>query len=191
MKKIGLTGGIGVGKTYVSNIFEQMGIPIFNSDEQAKRCMVEDVNLIDDVKLAFGENMYLRGILQKEVLANIVFKNSNALTKLNALVHPIVKKKFEDWCNMQSTSLVIKEAAILFESDSHLDLDAVICVSAPESLRIARLKKRDGCSDMDLKNRMKKQMNQVQKEELADFVIINDEETLLLPQIVNFLKEME
>tara|TARA_B100000768_G_C11161861_1_gene324895 strand:+ start:182 stop:757 length:576 start_codon:yes stop_codon:yes gene_type:complete len=191
MKKIGLTGGIGVGKTYVSKIFEQMGIPIFNSDEQAKRCMVEDVNLIDDVKLAFGENMYLRGILQKEVLANIVFKNSNALTKLNALVHPIVKKKFEDWCNMQSTSLVIKEAAILFESDSHLDLDAVICVSAPESLRIARLKKRDGCSDMDLKNRMKKQMNQVQKEELADFVIINDEETLLLPQIVNFLKEME
>jgi dephospho-CoA kinase len=153
--------------------------------------MVEDVNLIDDVKLAFGENIYLRGILQKEVLANIVFKNSNALTKLNALVHPIVKKKFEDWCNMQSTSLVIKEAAILFESDSHLDLDAVICVSAPESLRIARLKKRDGCSDMDLKNRMKKQMNQVQKEELADFVIINDEEKLLLPQIVNFLKEME
>ena len=191
MKKIGLTGGIGVGKTYVSKIFEQMGIPIFNSDEQAKRCMVEDVNLIDDVKLAFGENIYLRGILQKEVLANIVFKNSNALTKLNALVHPIVKKKFEDWCNMQSTSLVIKEAAILFESDSHLDLDAVICVSAPESLRIARLKKRDGCSDMDLKNRMKKQMNQVQKEELADFVIINDEEKLLLPQIVNFLKEME
>ena len=191
MKKIGLTGGIGVGKTYVSKIFEQMGIPIFNSDEQAKRCMVEDVNLIDDVKLAFGENMYSRGILQKEVLANIVFKNSNALTKLNALVHPIVKKKFEDWCNMQSTSLVIKEAAILFESDSHLDLDAVICVSAPESLRITRLKKRDGCSDMDLKNRMKKQMNQVQKEELADFVIINDEETLLLPQIVNFLKEME
>tara|TARA_B100000767_G_scaffold152724_1_gene143666 strand:- start:655 stop:1230 length:576 start_codon:yes stop_codon:yes gene_type:complete len=191
MKKIGLTGGIGVGKTYVSKIFEQMGIPIFNSDEQAKRCMVEDVNLIDDVKLTFGENIYLRGILQKEVLANIVFKNSNALTKLNALVHPIVKKKFEDWCNMQSTSLVIKEAAILFESDSHLDLDAVICVSAPESLRIARLKKRDGCSDMDLKNRMKKQMNQVQKEELADFVIINDEETLLLPQIVNFLKEME
>ena len=191
MKKIGLTGGIGVGKTYVSKIFEQMGIPIFNSDEQAKRCMVEDVNLIDDVKLTFGENIYLRGILQKEVLANIVFKNSNALTKLNALVHPIVKKKFEDWCNMQSTSLVIKEAAILFESDSHLDLDAVICVSAPESLRITRLKKRDGCSDMDLKNRMKKQMNQVQKEELADFVIINDEETLLLPQIVNFLKEME
>ena len=191
MKKIGLTGGIGVGKTYVSKIFEQMGIPIFNSDEQAKRCMVEDVNLIDDVKLTFGENIYLRGILQKEVLANIVFKNSNALTKLNALVHPIVKKKFEDWCNMQSTSLVIKEAAILFESDSHLDLDAVICVSAPESLRIARLKKRDGCSDMDLKNRMKKQMHQVQKEELADFVIINDEETLLLPQIVNFLKEME
>ena len=191
MKKIGLTGGIGVGKTYVSEVFRQMGIPVFNSDEQAKICMVEDVNLRDAVKVAFGENMYIKGVLQNEALAKIVFKNTNALAKLNALVHPIVKQKFEDWCNMKSTSMVIKEAAILFESDSHLGLDAVICVSAPESLRIARLKKRDGCSYEDIKNRMKKQMHQVQKEELSDFVIINNEEKLLLPQLVNFIKEME
>ena len=191
MKKIGLTGGIGVGKTYVSKIFQKMGIPIFNADEQAKICMVEDVNLKDAVKLAFGENMYLKGVLQNEALAKIVFKNNTALAKLNALVHPIVKQKFEDWCNVKSTSIVIKESAILFESDSHLGLDAVICVSAPESLRIARLKERDGCSHEDIKNRMKKQMHQVQKEELADFVIINNEEKLLLPQLVNFIKEME
>ncbi len=191
MKKIGLTGGIGVGKTYVSKIFKQMGIPVFNADEQAKICMVEDVNLKDAVKLAFGENMYLKGVLQNEALAKIVFKNNTALAKLNALVHPIVKQKFEDWCNVKSTLMVIKESAILFESDSHLGLDAVICVSAPESLRIARLKERDGCSHEDIKNRMKKQMYQVQKEELADFVIINNEEKLLLPQLVNFIKEME
>jgi dephospho-CoA kinase len=191
MIKIGLTGGIGVGKTYVSKIFKQMGIPVFNADEQAKICMVEDVNLKDAVKLAFGENMYLKGVLQNEALAKIVFKNNTALAKLNALVHPIVKQKFEDWCNVKSTLMVIKESAILFESDSHLGLDAVICVSAPESLRIARLKERDGCSHEDIKNRMKKQMYQVQKEELADFVIINNEEKLLLPQLVNFIKEME
>ena len=129
MKKIGLTGGIGVGKTYVSKIFQKMGIPIFNADEQAKKCMVDDANLKAAVQLAFGENMYLKGVLQKEALAKIVFNNTEALAELNALVHPIVKQKFEDWCSLQSTSMVIKEAAILFESDAHLGLDSVVCVS--------------------------------------------------------------
>jgi dephospho-CoA kinase len=181
MKKIGLTGGIGVGKTYVSKIFEQMGIPIFNSDEQAKRCMVEDVNLIDDVKLAFGENIYLRGILQKEVLANIVFKNSNALTKLNALVHPIVKKKFEDWCNMQSTSLVIKEAAILFETGGDKNCNITILVRSPLETRISRVMKRDNISREKLMKRINNQWDDKLKIPLADFVInnINWENTLI------------
>ena len=190
MKKIGLTGGIGAGKTYVSKIFQKMGIPIFNADEQAKKCMVEDSSLKAAVQLAFGESMYLKGVLQKDALANIVFNNTEALGKLNALVHPIVKQKFEDWCTQQSTSIVIKEAAILFESDAHLGLDAVVCVSAPESLRIARVKKRDGCSYDEIIDRMKKQMPQAEKEVLADFVIVNNEEQLLLPQLVNILKEM-
>lgn len=190
MKKIGLTGGIGAGKTYVSKIFQQMGIPIFNADEQAKKCMVEDANLKAAVQLAFGESMYLKGVLQKDALAKIVFNNTEALAKLSALVHPIVKQKFEDWCTLQSASMVIKEAAILFESDAHLGLDAVVCVSAPESLRIARVKKRDGCSYDEIIDRMKKQMPQAEKEVLADFVIVNNEEQLLLPQLVNILKEM-
>tara|TARA_B110000093_G_scaffold116156_1_gene124429 strand:- start:203 stop:502 length:300 start_codon:yes stop_codon:yes gene_type:complete len=99
MKKIGLTGGIGVGKTYVSKIFQKMGIPIFNADEQAKKCMIDDANLKAAVQLAFGEHMYLKGVLQKEELAKIVFNNTKTLAKLNALVHPIVKQKFEDWCS--------------------------------------------------------------------------------------------
>ena len=191
MKKIGLTGGIGVGKTYVSKIFQQMGIPIFNADEQAKKCMVDDANLKEAVQLAFGENMYLKGVLQKEALAKIVFKNNEALAKLNSLVHPIVKQKFEDWCSEKSTSIVIKEAAILFESGAHLGLDAVVCVSAPESLRIERVNKRDGYSYYEIIDRMKKQMPQAEKEELADFIIVNNEEQLLLPQLVKILKEME
>ena len=191
MKKIGLTGGIGVGKTYVSKIFKQMGIPIFNADEQAKKCMVEDSSLKAAVQLAFGESMYLKGVLQKDALANIVFNNTEALGKLNALVHPIVKQKFEDWCTQQSTSIVIKEAAILFESDAHLGLDAVVCVSAPEKLRITRVQKRDGSSVEQIESRMSKQMSQAEKEELADFLIVNNEVQLLLPQVLAIIKEME
>ena len=191
MKKIGLTGGIGAGKTYVSKIFQQMGIPIFNSDEQAKKCMVEDANLKADVQLAFGESMYLKGVLQKDALAKIVFNNTEALAKLSALVHPIVKQKFEDWCTQQSTSLVIKEAAILFESGAHLGLDAVVCVSAPENLRIERVKKRDGSSVAQIQSRMSKQMSQAEKEELADFLIVNDQVQLLLPQVLTIITEME
>ena len=191
MKKIGLTGGIGVGKTYVSKIFQKMGIPIFNADEQAKKCMVDDANLKAAVQLAFGENMYLKGVLQKEELAKIVFNNTEALAKLNALVHPIVKQKFEDWCSLQSTSMVIKEAAILFESDAHLALDAVVCVSAPENLRISRVQKRDGNSVEQIQSRMSKQMPQTEKEELADFLIVNDQVQLLLPQVLAIITEME
>jgi len=191
MKKIGLTGGIGAGKTYVSKIFQQMGIPIFNADEQAKKCMVEDSSLKAAVQLAFGESMYLKGVLQKDALANIVFNNTEALGKLNALVHPIVKQKFEDWCTQQSTSIVIKEAAILFESGAHLGLDAVVCVSAPENLRIERVKKRDGSSVAQIQSRMSKQMSQAEKEELADFLIVNDQVQLLLPQVLTIITEME
>ena len=191
MKKIGLTGGIGAGKTYVSKIFQKMGIPIFNADEQAKKCMVEDSSLKAAVQLAFGESMYLKGVLQKDALANIVFNNTEALGKLNALVHPIVKQKFEDWCTQQSTSIVIKEAAILFESDAHLGLDAVVCVSAPETLRIERVQKRDGISVEQIERRMSKQMPQAEKEELADFLIINDQVQLLLPQVLAIITEME
>ena len=191
MKKIGLTGGIGVGKTYVSKIFQKMGIPIFNADEQAKKCMVDDANLKAAVQLAFGENMYLKGVLQKDALAKIVFNNTEALAELNALVHPIVKQKFEDWCSLQSTSMVIKEAAILFESDAHLALDAVVCVSAPENLRISRVQKRDGNSVEQIQSRMSKQMPQTEKEELADFLIVNDQVQLLLPQVLAIIKEME
>jgi dephospho-CoA kinase len=191
MKKIGLTGGIGVGKTYVSKIFQKMGIPIFNADEQAKKCMVDDANLKAAVQLAFGENMYLKGVLQKEELAKIVFNNTEALAKLNALVHPIVKQKFEDWCSLQSTSMVIKEAAILFESDAHLGLDTVVCVSSPENLRTERVQKRDGSSVEQIQSRMSKQMPQAEKEELADFLIVNDQVQLLLPQVLAIITEME
>lgn len=191
MKKLGLTGGIGVGKTYVSKVFQQMGIPVFNADVEAKNCMTEDKGLMQNVKNSFGENIYDNGVLQKEKLAKIVFNNNERLAELNALVHPVVKQRFEGWCTEQTAELVIKEAAILFESDAHLGLDAVICVSAAEKVRIERVQTRDGSSVTDIKSRMDKQMPQSKKEELADFVIVNDGKQLLLPQLIKILKEME
>ena len=191
MKKLGLTGGIGVGKTYVSKVFQQMGIPVFNADVEAKNCMTEDKELMQNVKTSFGENMYDNGVLQKEKLAKIVFNNSERLAELNTLVHPLVKQRFEEWCTQQTAELVVKEAAILFESDSHLGLDAVICVSATEKLRIERVHNRDGSSFAEIKSRIDKQMPQSKKEELADFVVVNDGEQLLLPQLIKVLKEME
>ena len=191
MKKLGLTGGIGVGKTYVSKVFQQMGIPVFNADVEAKNCMTEDKELMQNVKTSFGENMYDNGVLQKEKLAKIVFNNSERLVELNTLVHPLVKQRFEEWCTQQTAELVVKEAAILFESDSHLGLDAVICVSATEKLRIERVHNRDGSSFVEIKSRIDKQMPQSKKEELADFVVVNDGEQLLLPQLIKVLKEME
>ncbi|MBT3622432.1 dephospho-CoA kinase [Flavobacteriales bacterium] len=191
MKKIGLTGGIGVGKTFVAELFQQLGVPVFNADIEAKKCMVEDEKLVSAVQLAFGESIYMNAVLQKEELAKIVFNNEVDLAKLNALVHPVVKQKFEDWCENQSSELVIKEAAILFESDAHIGLDAVICVSAIQELRIVRVQKRDGSSVEEVKSRINKQMPQAEKEELADFIIVNDGEKLLLPQVLKVLKEME
>ena len=191
MKRIGLTGGIGVGKTYVAEIFQQMGIPVFNADIEAKKCLVEDSELIAAVQSIFGENIYNNGTLQKEELAKIVFNNNEKLAELNTLVHPVVKQRFEDWCKKQTTAIVIKEAAILFESNTHIGLDAVVCINANDQLRISRVKKRDGYSDEEIKNRMNKQIPQAEKEELSDFIIVNNEEQLLLPQLVKVLKEME
>ena len=191
MKKLGLTGGIGVGKTYVSKVFQQIGIPVFNADVEAKNCMAEDKGLMQKVKASFGENIYDNGVLQKAKLAKIVFNNSERLVELNALVHPVLKQKFEDWCKNQTTAIIMKEAAILFESDAHLGLDAVICVSATEKVRIERVQKRDGSSVTDIKSRIDKQMPQSKKEEMADFVIVNDGKQLLLPQLIKVLKEME
>ena len=191
MKKIGLTGGIGSGKTYVSKIFQNLGYPVFNADIQAKKCLAEDKDLIKKIKNNFGSAIYKAGELQKKELANIVFNNIQKLDQLNKLVHPVVKKRFSDWYKKKNASLVIKEAAILFESDSHFGLDAIICISCPEAIRIERVVKRDQISKDEILNRINKQMPQIKKEKLSNYVIANDGSQLLLPQIVNILKEIE
>lgn len=188
MKKIGITGGIGSGKTYISNIFKSLGIPLFNSDIEAKTLMNSSKKLVSQIKKEFGEDIYTNENFNKEKLSSIVFSNSDKLQKLNSLVHPIVKEEFNNWCKKQTSPFLIKEAAILFESKSHLGLDAVICVSAPLELKIKRLFKRDNFSEMEIKKRIDNQISQDEKEKLSDYIILNDEKELLLPQIIKLHK---
>ena len=190
MKKIGITGGIGSGKTYIASVFQSFRIPIFNADIQAKKVMTSSRKLIKVVKEEFGNDIYKDSDLNKEKLASIVFSNSDKLQKLNSLVHPIVKEEFNNWYMKQTSPYVIKEAAILFESNSHIGLDAVICVSAPLDLRIKRLLNRDDYSENEIKKRIDNQISQEKKEKLSDYIIVNDEKELLLPTIIKIHKEL-
>ena len=190
MKKIGITGGIGSGKTYVAAVFQSLGIPIFYADIQAKKLMISSEKLIKLVKEEFGNDIYKDADFNKETLASIIFSNSDKLQKLNSLVHPIVKEEFNTWCKRQTSPYVIKEAAILFESKSYLGLDAVICVSAPLELRKKRLFNRDNYTEKEMQNRIENQITQEDKEKLSDYIIVNDEKDLLLPQIIKIHKEL-
>lgn len=188
MKKIGITGGIGSGKTYISKVFTSLGIPVFNADVESKKLMITSKKLMDLVKSEFGENIYVNGNLNKEKLASIVFYDKSKLQKLNSLVHPIVKAEFEHWCTKQTSPYVIKEAAILFESKANIGLDAVICVSAPLELRIKRSMERDNSTEKEIKNRIENQISQEEKENLSDYIIVNDEKEMLLSQIIKLHK---
>jgi len=192
MKKIGITGGIGSGKTYVSKIFSCLGIPVFNSDIEAKKLMNSSKKLMKLLKEEFGHDIYCKDQeLEKEKLADIVFSNSDKLKKLNSFVHPIVKQSFNNWCKLQKSTYVIKETAIIFESNSHLELDVIICVSAPLELRMKRLLKRDNYSIKEIRKRIESQSSQRKKEDLSDYIIINNEKKLLLPQIINIHKSLK
>ena len=188
--RIGLTGGIGSGKTFISAIFTKLGIPVFNADVQAKKCMESDPILNQRIQNIFGDEVYKNGIIQKEILAKIIFNNNQKLEELNQLVHPFVKKNFNYWCDDQSSNIIIKEAAILFESGSHLALDKVICVLSPIETRIKRVIDRDNISREQVLARVDSQMSQDEKEKLSDFIIINDGVDLLLPQIIKIITQI-
>ena len=185
MIKIGITGGLGSGKSTVCKVFKVLGIPVFNADEEARRLMQEDKNLVEKIKELFGEEAYLNNKLNRAKLAAMVFENKDLLQKLNALVHPAVGKEFIRWAAKQTDQpYVIKEAAILFESNAHRGLDYVITVSAPEKLRIERIMQRDGVSEEQVKQRMQNQWPERKKVQLADFVVVNDDKKMVLPQVM-------
>jgi dephospho-CoA kinase len=190
MLKIGLTGNIGSGKTTVSKIFEVLGIPVFYADEAAKSVMVNDRQLIRELKSEFGETSYFPdGSLNRKHIASIVFDNDAALTRLNSIVHPATFRAFDAWvADVKDVPYVVKEAALLFESDSYKLCDQTIMVQAPFEMRIQRVMQRDGLSRDEIERREVHQIDGEKKALLADHIIINDDSQLVIPQVLKLHK---
>jgi dephospho-CoA kinase len=184
MIKIGLTGGIGSGKSTVAKIFETLGIPVYYADDAAKRIMNENLQLREAIQQQFGKDAYTDDVLNRAYLAKVVFGNEEKLALLNELVHPLTIKDSEDWMAAQTTPYAIKEAALIFESDVWKGLDKVIGVSSPYELRLQRAMKRDGISQEAVQARMSKQMNEEEKMKRCDFLLYNNETQLLIPQVL-------
>ena len=147
MKRIGLTGNIGSGKTIIASCFEVLNIPVFNADNVAKLQMNKDVNLKQSLIAEFGKEVFLNNELNRKYLSKLAFNDDLVLKRLNALVHPVIQEAFEKWSIQQSGAYIIKEAAILFESNTYQSLDAIICISCPEEIRLKRILNRDDFTD--------------------------------------------
>ena len=173
MKIVGLTGGIGSGKSVILEVFSSYGVPCYQADNRAKELMQKSPELIRQIKVLFGEDIYQDKKLNRSKLADIVFGDKKKLKSLNALVHPLVNKDFQFFLNQQNTAYVIKEAAILFETGVAKDCDETILVTAPEKLRIQRVMKRDKINAEHIKSRMSHQWSDEKKIPLANYVINN------------------
>ncbi len=183
MLKIGLTGGVGSGKTTVSKIFASLGVPVFYADDIAKKIMNEDHLLKQEIINLFGEEAYTNTLNRKHI-AEIVFKDAFKLEQLNALIHPRTIAAANQWMQQQTTPYIIKEAALMFEAGAATNLDYVIGVYAPQYLRIQRVMKRDKFTRAQVLERINNQIDETIKMKLCDFVITNDEQQAVLPQVI-------
>jgi len=190
MLKVGLTGGIGAGKSIVASIFRLLNVPVYDADTAAKNLMNQDEALKEKIIQNFGSSAYLNGSLNRPYISAQVFSNKEKLELLNSLVHPATIKDANKWFEKQQSPYVIKEAALLFESGTAADLDYVIGVTAPEAMRIKRAMNRDNATREQIKERMKNQMEESIKMKLCDYIIHNDERVLILPQILQIHKAL-
>lgn len=190
MLRIGLTGGIGSGKTTIAKIFEVLGIPVYYADVEAKRIMNEDTELRASIIKEFGESAYSEGKLNRAYISSIVFSNNYKLELLNSLVHPATIRDADSWMQKQDAPYVIKEAALLFESGAAEHLDQIIGVFAPVSLRIKRVMDRDNVQREEVIKRMNYQVNDSIKMKLCDFVIVNDEQSSVMEQVLKIHEEL-
>lgn len=184
MLKVGITGGIGSGKSVVCQVFQTLGIPVFNADDAARHLMEHDAALIASVKKLFGDDIYINGKPNREKIAALVFSNQELLQQLNELMHPATIKYGKDWMLQQTTPYVIKEAAIFFESGSYKEMDVMVGVYAPKEIRLERALKRSGVSEAKILERMANQMDEEEKMSRCDYVITNDDKTAILPQVM-------
>jgi dephospho-CoA kinase len=187
---IGITGGIGSGKSVATKIFNTMGYPVFYADQEAKEIMNTHQEVIQEIKTLFGKDAYLNGDLNKKLLADSIFNHPELKLKINQIVHPRVREQFKRLLEESGNQLVFNEAAILFETGAYKSFDYTICVVADKNLRISRVKKRDGMTEKEVLARMNNQWSDKEKIKLADFVIYNNEDDRLLPQILKIEKEI-
>ena len=188
--KVGITGGIGSGKTTVAKIFEVLGIAVYYADEAAKRLMIKDASLKEKIEQTFGKDTYDNGILNRAKVSSLVFNNPEKLALLNSIVHPATIADADKWMQQQITPYVLKEAALIFESGSNKMLDKMIGVFTPIELRIQRVMQRDNISEEAVKTRISKQMDEAEKMRLCDYVITNDERELLIPQVLKIHEDL-
>lgn len=186
--KVGITGGIGSGKSMVCKALEALGYPVYYADLEAKYIVESDKDVVEKISSAFGSDIYISGKLDRKKLASLVFVNKELLDTLNKIVHPAVEKHFENWvCNHSDFPIVFEEAAIVFESGANYRLDKVIGVVAPPEIRIERVIKRDKTDRESVINRMKSQMDNDELKRLCDYTIVNDGKSLVFPQITSVL----
>lgn len=191
MLTVGITGGIGSGKTTVCKIFETIGIPVYYADSRAKYLMERDPDLLAALKNNFGTNIFLEdNTINRPALAKLVFNDPEKLALLNSLVHPVVAQDSLNWIKDQTSPYTLKEAALLYESGSYKQLDLIISVSAPLEVRISRVMHRDGSTREEVISRINNQWPQERKDKLADFIILNDGEIALIPQVLKIHRQL-
>lgn len=192
MKKVGVTGGIGSGKTIVCQLFSVLGAPVYNADQRAKHIMHENPTVQNAITEAFGPESYIMGSLNRDHIAEKVFNDQNKLTLLNSIVHPEVASDYALWLKEnQSHSCTIKEAALLIESGAYLELDYIIHVTAPLELKVKRVKARDDFRTAEeIKSIIGKQLSDEDRNARADFEIVNDENRLLMPEVLKIYTEI-
>ena len=189
--KIGITGGIGSGKSIVSHLLQVMGIPVYISDAEAKRLICSDPFIRKELQALLGKDIYSGNTLNKQLLASYLFASPEHAQIINGIIHPRVKENFRQWVHHQNNTRVVGiESAILVEAGFTDEVDVVVMIYAPEELRISRAIRRDTSSRELIEKRIQSQMNDEKKREYADFVIINDDKTPLIPQILNLMKSL-
>lgn len=191
--KVGITGGIGSGKSIVCNVFKLLGVPVFEADDAAKKLYLTNREVKTGLIQLFGEDIYTpEGIPDRKKLASYIFNNDIQREKVNELVHPFVRKEFENWLNIhENVPYAIHEAAILFESGFYKMMEFTVLVVAPEEERIARVMARDGVTAEMVRKRMQKQWSDGKKEKLAAKVLVNDNKNLMIPEIIRIDKNLK
>ena len=192
MIKVGITGGIGSGKSTACKVFKTLGIPVFDADNIARQLINLNAEIRNQLIQVFGEAVYLPDqTINRKYLSGIVFNNSSLLTKLNGIVHPVVRNEFEEWCRKQNSAYVLHEAAILFESGFYKMMDKTIAVVTNEDERIQRVMKRDGITNELVEQRIKNQWTDKQRIKLANYIINNNDDELIIPQIIDIDKKIK